>query len=677
MRTFLVLLAFIILKGNAFAQVSTIKNYTDSDTLNWQIPFAQTENEYYDFTHFPDDSKNFVLGLGSFFKSDVTGRLQSYRFFVDKLNAERADSSVNRYSGLSELTWKFGQSAETERFEKFAQLIQAPYVGTLESVSINAQKVFNADGNDSLIVRFHPQLTSVTQTESHFNSGIVWFFGLPRSTNNVSQYGVRFTAPGDEGSVKLQAVDFYIFSINDTRFYTNYDTPANDSLIVRVYKLSESGFPTDVLAEKVYGFADLSAGFDNRFDFSDSNLQFAAGESYVVSTEVKRVDNQDYIGLVSGTSFDTPLNRTIMFENDGWIYLSESASWGSGGAKGAEIRATAFYEDPNNKTPDSSTDLSSYLAVSFNQLNENGPTVLPLKEKLSLFEGEEIWISLEQKKRVFSDSIAIFSDTMSIHNQANTSAFFGLNAGVRSWYFTANSPSLHKNINFNVAANFTAVLNDRLSLEFYSSENGTPSEFLYGTSISYSQMKSNEWNELNLLDANLFVDSGNEVFVGMETFKIQLSDGISLRTDKGNPERTDSQTWVKNSFVNESAWDNHWLPFEPETNPAVWAELSIKYNATSNEESDLEIPNKSELLGAFPNPFNPSTNIRFRLANSQAVQLVVFDLLGRQVAFKELQKLSSGQHQVSFDASEFASGMYVYQLRLNAEILTGKMTLIK
>jgi hypothetical protein len=677
MRLLILFLASIFICSSLAAQQITLKNYNETDTLNWQIPFAQVENEVFDFRHFPDETKNFTLGLGSFFNSDVSGRINSYRFYIDKIEAERPDSSVNRYSRESELKWKFGQKAETESFEKFAQLIQAPYVGTLESVSINVNKVFAADGNDSLLVRFHPPLLSVTQTESYFNSGIVWFFGLPRTTNNVSQYGVRFTAPGDEGTVKLQAVDFYIFSINDTRFYSNYDTPANDSLIVRVYKLSESGFPTDVLAEKVYGFSDLSAGFDNRFDFSDSNLQFNAGESYVVATEVKRVDNQDFIGLVSGTSFDVPLNRTIMFENDGWIYLSESASWGSGGAKGAEIRATAVYEDPNNKTPDSSTNLTPYIAIAFNQINENGPTILPLKEPLSLFEGEEIWLSLEQKKRVFADSLAIFSDTMSTDGQTNTTAFYGTKLGVRSWYFSINSPTVHKNINFDISANFTAVLNDRLVFEFYNSENKTPLDFLYGTSISFNKLTENAWNELNLLDANLFVDAGSELFASMETFKIQYSDGISLRTDKGDSERKDSQIWAKESFESETAWNKHWLPFQTETKPALWAELRVNVNTTSTEFSENEIPNKSELLGAYPNPFNPSTTIRFRLANQEKVQFTVFDMLGRLVSQKELGNLISGEHQISFEASNLSSGIYFYQVRLNAQILSGKMTLLK
>lgn len=680
MKKITLLFLFItVLITNAYSQLVTLKSYEVSDTLSWVLPFASENGTDYDFRHFPDATKNFTTGFGQFFFPESPGRLTDIRFFIEAVYPEKADSAVNRFTGDYERVWKFAGRTETETFERFAQLVKAPYVGELESVSLNLKKISQADGNDSIIVRFHPKLTSVTQTESYFNPQITWFFGLPRTTNNVTQYGVRFTAPGTEGSVKLQAVDFYIFSINDTRFFSGYDTPANDTLIVRVYDLNEQGFPTSVLAEVKAGFADLSSGFDNRFDFSMFNLQFDAGKDYVIAAEVQRVGAQDFIGLVSGNSFDTPLNRSIMFENDGWIYLSSSASWGSSGAKGAEIRATAIYEDPNNNTPNSAENSSPYLAVSFRDIPDNGRTNLQLKEPLSLFEGEELWISVEQKLRVFRDSMAVVSDTVGSTNGENSAAFFAQKNGVRSWYFTANSPSIHKNINFDISANFTAQLNDRLLMDVYQVQNTQPADLLYSGSVSYAQLNSNNWNSVSIANELVEVASGDTLFVSFEPFVLQQSDGIVFRTDAGNEARNAesfAHTWIKKSQAIENAFEGHWIPLESPNFPRLWAELNMNVLSTS-VETENELPDQTELLGAFPNPFNPTTAIKWRLAQSQSVKLMVYDALGREVFSQNLGLKSAGEHQFRFDGQSLSTGMYVYRLMLDNKVLTGKMMLVK
>lgn len=79
----------------------------------------------------------------------------------------------------------------------------------------------------------------------------------------------------------------------------------------------------------------------------------------------------------------------------------------------------------------------------------------------------------------------------------------------------------------------------------------------------------------------------------------------------------------------------------------------------------------------FPNPFNPSTNIRFELPENGHVTLTVYDMTGRTVAVLEDGFRASGVHTVQFNASNLASGMYVYRLTANSVQLTRKMMLIK
>jgi len=105
----------------------------------------------------------------------------------------------------------------------------------------------------------------------------------------------------------------------------------------------------------------------------------------------------------------------------------------------------------------------------------------------------------------------------------------------------------------------------------------------------------------------------------------------------------------------------------------------------SNEDEFVaETPERFNLSQNFPNPFNPSTTINFTLARSSEVNLTVYDLNGRKVA--ELlngNNFTQGSHDLSFDASNLASGVYIYRLKAisangsESFTQTRKMTLIK
>ena len=80
----------------------------------------------------------------------------------------------------------------------------------------------------------------------------------------------------------------------------------------------------------------------------------------------------------------------------------------------------------------------------------------------------------------------------------------------------------------------------------------------------------------------------------------------------------------------------------------------------------------------YPNPFNPATQIEFSIETAETVSLRIFDLSGREVATLLNSNLPAGEHSVSFDATNFTSGVYFYVLRTGSGIFrTGKMQLVK
>jgi len=87
-------------------------------------------------------------------------------------------------------------------------------------------------------------------------------------------------------------------------------------------------------------------------------------------------------------------------------------------------------------------------------------------------------------------------------------------------------------------------------------------------------------------------------------------------------------------------------------------------------------------LGNYPNPFNPTTNIAFRIPEAQSVQLVIYNQLGQYVTTLMDQSLSAGEYQVVWNGLNekgrpVSSGLYFYRMVAGSEQLVGKMTYLK
>jgi hypothetical protein len=88
-------------------------------------------------------------------------------------------------------------------------------------------------------------------------------------------------------------------------------------------------------------------------------------------------------------------------------------------------------------------------------------------------------------------------------------------------------------------------------------------------------------------------------------------------------------------------------------------------------------PDEYSLFQNFPNPFNPATTIKFALPVESFVTLIVYDAAGKEVASLAGGIYPAGSHQVSWDATNFASGIYFYKLKAGEYSAERKMALIK
>jgi hypothetical protein len=132
----------------------------------------------------------------------------------------------------------------------------------------------------------------------------------------------------------------------------------------------------------------------------------------------------------------------------------------------------------------------------------------------------------------------------------------------------------------------------------------------------------------------------------------------------------DGRLWLSANFFDgdflESLDDSYatrvWSPGERAQEASVYAWLNP--NSAVAVRADDTLPARVTLEGNFPNPFNPTTTLRFGIPESGQVTLYVYDVLGRQVRQVAIGAQAAGSHEVAFQSAGLASGMYLYRIRL-------------
>ncbi len=136
-----------------------------------------------------------------------------------------------------------------------------------------------------------------------------------------------------------------------------------------------------------------------------------------------------------------------------------------------------------------------------------------------------------------------------------------------------------------------------------------------------------------------------------------------------------------------SMFDTIYYPLVNEDHVSLSAESKIWFMNEIGSPEILSVENHSPIAEAFnlhlayPNPFNPSTTIRFDVGLGEAImhpfQLTIYDITGRLVEALVDGELHSGSHEVIWNADRFASGVYFAYLKSNGLTQTQKITLLK
>lgn len=149
---------------------------------------------------------------------------------------------------------------------------------------------------------------------------------------------------------------------------------------------------------------------------------------------------------------------------------------------------------------------------------------------------------------------------------------------------------------------------------------------------------------------------GVEIIINVETASYPITLSWELNPENG----------IEYSFIDDSSFNkvtqitvmNGRSRFNKNSNGKIRLFGRSNYNILSKQ-----IPNKFELSQNFPNPFNPTTTIKFSISQEVQVNLTIYNILSEKVKDLKNEVLKPGYYEVNFDASALASGVYFYRIK--------------
>jgi hypothetical protein len=161
---------------------------------------------------------------------------------------------------------------------------------------------------------------------------------------------------------------------------------------------------------------------------------------------------------------------------------------------------------------------------------------------------------------------------------------------------------------------------------------------------------------------------------GTRLYATSYGGGISLSDDLG-VNWTSSAINAKARYLRAIGVNDEYV-FVGSEYGGVWRRPKTEF-ITSVAALPGEFPHAFSLAQNYPNPFNPTTGVRFQVPGVSEVKLVVYDLLGREVAVLVNERKAPGAYEVRFDGSNLASGVYIYRLTAGSFVHSRTMLLVK
>ncbi len=298
------------------------------------------------------------------------------------------------------------------------------------------------------------------------------------------------------------------------------------------------------------------------------------------------------------------------------------------------------------------------------------------------------------------------ADSADFIKQTSTGTYAG-STGSASWNFDWTAPASTNDITFYFAGNgannngFNTL--DYIYTDTYTVSGSTNPNFTVtltynfgspvpagGGAINFDVFLQN--NEATSQNFDLWIEIPPQITPpGVPNRNLTFPSGFSItRPDMnwpipaGWPAGNYQMVWSVGELATTTAWATDSFPFvkSADDDGSGYALWEVDGDPLDQLFEDIDygesvMVSEFALLGSYPNPFNPTTTINYTLDNSDLVKLSIYDLSGREIATLVDGYRDAGAHEVNFDASGLASGVYIYRLTSGQRTVSNKMVLTK
>jgi len=194
----------------------------------------------------------------------------------------------------------------------------------------------------------------------------------------------------------------------------------------------------------------------------------------------------------------------------------------------------------------------------------------------------------------------------------------------------------------------------------------------WGSGVFLSTNNGTSWSTANSgLPLNASVWS--IAFSGGNVFASTDSGGVFLSSNNGT-NWTSVNAGLASAFVAKLVVSDTYL-FAGTYGGGLWRRPLSEM--ITDVESEQQMPTQFALEQNYPNPFNPSTKIKYQIPNTNFVMLKAFDVLGREVRTLVNEEMKAGSYEVTFDAENLSSGVYLYRFTTKDFVATKKLLVLR
>ncbi len=467
------------------------------------------------------------------------------------------------------------------------------------------------------------------------------------------------------GKLKLvgKDINYVPFSLSESPFFIidneqngapfvkilNYEEYNDSSLVEDIIslKLLVGDAENKTLKAKVYYVStnelidvfDIDPSFSTTKEFSLRRLP----NSESASIRIEISDDSSKVSAVTNT-FKKLTSRTPIAEKN-YQYVS----WLSDAKVAVNVIDSSKVTGNNYLLTFNDTTNAGVLANVFNETtHQNVLTQVPLDST-----GESLTFD---GLSFVTDRVGTFPDVNRTYlSTQGSNAFAILNdTRITNNYYGYSNPNDYKIVFFN------SIVDTSLNLQ----------DFITTTPLSNIPPKPINFKAYNLT-------TGSELKVlSIKTGTVSSSLNIILVENISNTNRLTWRIVLRSANVQTYPTGGDTLYFFTQKGLSINDSLRISGNLVNVLTEEMS-PSTYQLIQNYPNPFNPTTTISYNLPQSGLVNIVIYDVLGKEIKRLVSEYKQAGSYKINFDASALASGVYFYSLRANDFFEVKKMLLLK